>query len=77
MAAYQDKLLTVIMTGMGHDGLEGCKKAKSSGGLILTQTKDSCVVYGMPRSVDEAGLSNEQVDLYSIYSRILTLTNRQ
>jgi len=77
VAAYQDKLLTVIMTGMGHDGLEGCKKAKSSGGLILTQTKDSCVVYGMPRSVDEAGLSDEQVDLYSIYSRILSLTNRQ
>lgn len=76
VAAYQDRLLSVIMTGMGHDGLEGCRKVKSSGGLILTQTKDSCVVYGMPRSVDEAGLSDEQVDLYSIYSRILFLTNQ-
>ncbi len=74
VSIYKNKLLTLIMTGMGHDGLEGCRKAKKSGGYIVTQSKESCVVYGMPRSVDEEGLSNEKADLYSLYDRVMHLT---
>jgi two-component system chemotaxis response regulator CheB len=46
---YKHKLLTVILTGMGNDGLEGCKLVKKNKGIVFTQSQNSCVVYGMPR----------------------------
>lgn len=49
--------LAMIMTGMGDDGKDGCAKLKEFDIPILTQTESSCVVYGMPKAVDEAGLS--------------------
>ena len=48
------------MTGMGSDGREGAAWIKARGGCILTEAEETCVVYGMPRSVVEAGLSDEQ-----------------
>ena len=47
------------MTGMGKDGLVGCQTIVAAGGHCLTQDKESCVVWGMPRSVSEAGLSQD------------------
>ncbi len=67
---YGKKALSIIMTGMGDDGTDGVKEIKKQGGYCLTQTADSCVVYGMPRSVDELGLSDEQVDLTQLPYRI-------
>ena len=51
------------MTGMGADGREGSAWIKARGGRILTEAEESCVVYGMPRSVVEAGLSDAAVPL--------------
>jgi two-component system, chemotaxis family, protein-glutamate methylesterase/glutaminase len=51
-------LLAVVLTGMGSDGAEGARVVRSSGGHVLTESEASCVVYGMPRAVVEAGLSN-------------------
>jgi two-component system chemotaxis response regulator CheB len=50
--------LGVIMTGMGKDGLEGIRKLKGLGGYCLCQDEASCIVYGMPRSVVEAGFAD-------------------
>lgn len=47
--------LGVILTGMGEDGKLGCAKLKQAGGTVLAQRGDTCVVYGMPRAVVEAG----------------------
>lgn len=58
--------LGVIMTGMGSDGLQGLRMVKEKGGAVIAQDKDSCVVYGMPRSVVEAGLADEVVPLDEI-----------
>ncbi|GAB6451420.1 chemotaxis response regulator protein-glutamate methylesterase [Bacillus cereus] len=77
VSIYKERLLTVILTGMGQDGLKGCREAKKQNGYIVTQTKESCVVYGMPKSVDEAGLSDEQVDLYDIYKRIVSIAKKE
>jgi two-component system chemotaxis response regulator CheB len=55
--------LGVVMTGMGTDGREGAAWIKAKGGRILTEAEESCVVYGMPRAVDEAGLSDGQVPI--------------
>jgi two-component system chemotaxis response regulator CheB len=55
---YGDRTLGVVMTGMGADGRDGAAWIKAKGGRVLTESEDSCVVYGMPRSVVEAGLSD-------------------
>ena len=60
---YGGRVLGVVMTGMGSDGREGCAWIKAAGGTVLTEAEESCVVYGMPRSVVEAGLSDASVSL--------------
>ena len=50
------KVLAVILTGMGHDGLEGCRAVAAAGGQILAQDEASSVVWGMPGAVARAGL---------------------
>ncbi len=45
--------LAVIMTGMGRDGLEGCRALKQAGGYVFAQCQSDCVVYGMPKAVIE------------------------
>lgn len=49
------RTLGVVLTGMGDDGCEGSGRIHAAGGEVLTETEASCVVYGMPRCVDEAG----------------------
>jgi len=55
---FDNRVLGVVMTGMGSDGREGAAWIKARGGTILTEAEESCVVYGMPRSIVEAGLSD-------------------
>ena len=60
---YRDRVLAVVMTGMGDDGKEGAAWVKAQGGTVLTEDEKSCVIYGMPRSVKEAGLSDASITL--------------
>ena len=55
--SFSRPICAIVLTGMGEDGLVGCAEIAKNGGLVLTQTESSCVVYGMPRAVDEAQLS--------------------
>ena len=68
---YGARTLGVVMTGMGSDGREGAAWIKARGGRILTEAEESCVVYGMPRSVVEAGLSDSSVTLENMATAIL------
>jgi len=68
---YKGKLLTVILTGMGVDGTLGCEQVKRSGGTVLVESEETCVVYGMPKSVYEAGLADKQVSLTRMYDTII------
>ncbi|MEM6393697.1 MAG: chemotaxis response regulator protein-glutamate methylesterase [Planctomycetota bacterium] len=52
------RTLAIVLTGIGDDGLRGVKALHPLGATVLTQSEQSCVVYGMPRAVDEAGLSH-------------------
>lgn len=52
------RTLGVMLTGMGDDGVRGARSIKANGGTLLTQSAETCVVYGMPKAVDEAGLSS-------------------
>ncbi len=60
---YGKRVLGIVMTGMGSDGKQGAAWIKSQGGLIFTEAESSCVVYGMPCVVVEAGLSDKSVAL--------------
>jgi len=63
--------LGVIMTGMGSDGAKGMQLMKLKGSSIIAQDEESCIVYGMPRAVIDAGFNDEVVPLTDIYQRIL------
>ena len=52
------RLLLVVLTGMGNDGVEGAKAVRAHGGRVLIQEESTCAVYGMPRAVAEAGLAD-------------------
>ncbi|MEO7413107.1 MAG: chemotaxis-specific protein-glutamate methyltransferase CheB [Opitutaceae bacterium] len=71
---FQEGVLAIVMTGMGDDGKEGAGWVKAQGGTVLTEAEKSCVIYGMPRSVAEAGLSDAAILLdnmaHAITSRL-------
>ena len=54
------------MTGMGRDGADGCQVLRQAGGYIVSQSEDSCTIYGMPKSVEDEGLQDEVLDLNEI-----------
>lgn len=56
--AYGPRLLAIVLTGMGRDGLEGARAVRAAGGTIVVQDRDSSVVWGMPGAVAEAGLAD-------------------
>lgn len=54
--------LGIMLTGMGRDGAVGAQAIVDSGGTVLTQSEASCVVYGMPKAVDDLGISSASLD---------------
>ncbi|MGE0527765.1 MAG: chemotaxis-specific protein-glutamate methyltransferase CheB [Bdellovibrionales bacterium] len=64
--------LGLVMTGMGDDGLKGARAVKAAGGRIVAEAASSCVVYGMPRSVVEAGLATAQAPLEHLPELLVT-----
>ena len=75
-AQFGRDLVSVIMTGMGSDGCEGMKKVKATGGYSIAQDEDSCVVYGMPKAVVDAGLADEIRPLNRIAEAIVDAVRR-
>ncbi len=67
---YGSSLLLVVLTGMGKDGLDGARAVKAAGGRILVEAESTCVVYGMPRAVAEAGLADEILPLHELPAAI-------
>jgi len=68
---YKNQVLAVILTGMGADGCEGAKKLKSAGSTIWAQDKESCVVYGMPAAIFDAGIADKILPLKDFSSHII------
>ncbi len=63
--------LGVILTGMGNDGMEGLRLVKEKGGCVFAQNEESCVVYGMPRSVVEADLADKVIHIDKMAQEIV------
>jgi len=66
--------LGVILTGMGHDGVEGLRVLKNLGGYVVGQDEASSVVYGMPRAAAVAGLVDRVVPLSAVAQTLCELT---
>ncbi len=71
--AYGPSLLTIILTGMGHDGLRGCESAAAAGGAIIAQDEKTSVVWGMPGAAANAGLCTSILPLPDIGPYVLGL----
>lgn len=89
VAPSADKLLTsiaatcgarslgVVLTGMGNDGLNGARELKSAGGRIFVQSKQSALIWGMPRAIHEAGLADAELDTQALTNTISTLCKKK
>lgn len=71
--AFGNKVLAIVLTGMGSDGTEGARMLKAKGAAIWTQDSASCVIDGMPSSVVKAGHSDETIKLDDFSKRIESL----
>jgi two-component system chemotaxis response regulator CheB len=60
---FGSRMLLVVLTGMGKDGLDGAHAVRKAGGRILVESESTCTVYGMPRAIAEAGLADAVLDL--------------
>ena len=76
VAPIGKNLVAVIMTGMGCDGCEGMKKIKAAGGYSIAQDEPTCVVYGMPKAVVDAGLADEIKPIQNIAQAIVEAVKR-
>lgn len=68
---YMGKVLGVILTGMGADGRDGSRMLKDQGATIWAQDQASCVVYGMPQAVAQAGISTRSISLEGMAKAIM------
>jgi two-component system chemotaxis response regulator CheB len=72
MRSHYDEITCEVLTGMGADGTEGIRQLDTAKPIhVISQDEASCVVYGMPRAIAEAGLSDEVVPLTSIADTII------
>ena len=68
--AYGVTTMGVVLTGMGNNGVVGMRLIKTKGGIVIAQDEQTCVVYGMPRSVIEAGIADHIAPIDSIAAEI-------
>ena len=76
VAAYGSRVLGVILTGMGSDGLAGCRLIREHNGTVLAQDQQSSAVWGMPGAVTHAGLAHRTLPLGAMAPEILRLAGR-
>ena len=76
-AVFGGKVIAVIMTGMGRDGVEGCRLLKQHGAFVIAEHPDTCVVYGMPKAVVEEHLADCTVPLDRIASNVIQRAKRR
>ena len=68
---FPAKTLAIVLTGMGADGREGARVLKAQGSEIWAQDEESCVVYGMPAAIADAGLADNILDIHDVAQAIV------
>ncbi len=74
--SFGNQTLSVIMTGMGYDGADGCRRLYHLGGPVIAQNEATCIVYGMPRKPIEEGYADVVAPLNSIAAEISRYAGR-
>ncbi len=69
-ALWGDQLLSIVLTGMGSDGLAGARAVAAAGGEVVAQDQSTAVIWGMPGSVADAGLASHVLPLDTIAERL-------
>jgi len=72
-AVHGAGLIAVVLTGMGSDGLEGCRAVRAAGGKILVQDRETSAVWGMPGAVARAGLADQILPVEAIAGEVTRL----
>ena len=67
---YGTRVLAVVLTGMGSDGLDGARAVAKGGGWIVAQDQETSVVWGMPGAIVQEGLANEVLPLDRVATAI-------
>lgn len=70
---YKSRTIAVILTGMGRDGTKGAFKVKFLGGKVIAESQETCVVFGMPKSVIEEGYADFVLPAHKIPEKIVEL----
>lgn len=68
---FRGRTLGVVLTGMGYDGKKGASQIKKAGGRVIVQDEETCVVYGMPKAVVDAGLADKILPVEEIAGEII------
>ena len=68
---FGDRVLGVVLTGMGNDGAMGTREVKAAGGTVFAEAEESCVVFGMPKEAIATGLVDRIVPLPQVCKEIL------
>ena len=72
---FKDKTLGVLLTGMGRDGVSGLRAIKSRGGKTIAESKDTSVLYGMPKVAAETGAADLILPNYKIIDEMIKFTS--
>lgn len=73
---FVGRVVAVMLTGMGRDGVDGCRELKRRGALVISQHPEGCIVYGMPKAVAEEGLADKIVPLDNMGAEIIASIRR-
>lgn len=72
---YTDRIVSVVLTGMGKDGAEGTVVVKSNKGITISQNEETCVIYGMPKVTYETGCVDYVLPLEEISNKLKSLVS--
>ena len=73
---FGKNVIAVILTGMGNDGTHGASLLHSDGGYVIAEHESTCVVWGMPRSVVEAGAASAILPRHQIAAALEQMTQK-
>ncbi len=71
--SFMEKTIALILTGMGTDGSKGIQAIHTAGGVVLAESPDSCIVYGMPKAALATGFVHQQLPLDAMSNKIISL----
>lgn len=70
---YREKLLSIVLTGMGRDGAKGTEEVKKNGGITISESEDTCTIYGMPKATFETGKVDMVLPIHEISDAIIEI----